>query len=85
MIPMSGDPEATLPYGFGQPDDEGSDLVRFVAVIVAGAIILASLFLLIRARQQVNSEETYEACLSRVEAQTNPPGFRPEDFCQRPK
>jgi hypothetical protein len=79
------DPETMLPYGFGEPPSEGSDLVRFIAVILAGAIMLGALFLLIRARQENNSESTYEACLSRVEAQENPPGFRPENFCQRPK
>lgn len=79
------DPEATLPYGFGEPPEEGSDLVRFIAVILAGAIILGSLFLLIRARQDNNSRSTYEDCLSQVNGRDNPPGFRPEDFCQRPK
>lgn len=79
------EPAPTLPYGSGPPpESEGSDLLRFVAVLVAAAIVLGSAFLLIRARQEVNSEETFEACLARVEAQDNPPGFRPEDFCQRP-
>jgi len=79
------EPAPTLPYGLGPPPDEGgSDLVRFVAFMVAAAIILGSIFLVIRARQEANSGETYEACLARTEAQTNPPGFRPEDFCQRP-
>jgi hypothetical protein len=79
------EPAPTLPYGSGPPPDHGgSDLVRFVAFMLAGAIVLGSLFLLIRAMQDRNSGETYQDCLARVEAQDNPPGFRPEDFCQRP-
>jgi hypothetical protein len=79
------EPAPTLPYGAGPPPEGGgSDLVRFIAFMVAAAIVLVSVFLLIRAQQAANSGDTYEACLAREEARTNPPGFRPEDFCQRP-
>jgi len=79
------EPAPTLPYGSGPPpEQEGSDLVRFIAFMVASAIVLVTLFLLIRAMQENNSQTTYEACLTRTEGRDNPPGFQPQDFCQRP-
>ncbi len=80
------EPGATLPYGSGPPpESEGSDLVRFVAVVVVGAIILVSLFVLIRARQVNNSESNYQDCIAQRQGGDSLPGSRPEDSCQRPK
>ncbi|MGA8846423.1 MAG: hypothetical protein WB471_07420 [Nocardioides sp.] len=80
------EPAPTLPYGPGPPpESEGSDLVRFVAVVLVGAIVLVSLFLLIRARQVNNSESNYRDCVSQAQGRDSLPGSRPEDSCQRPK
>ena len=79
------DTESSFPYAPGPPSEQqGSDLLRFTAFIVAGFIILGTLFILIRAMQENDALTTYEACLNRVEARDNPPGFQPQDFCQRP-
>lgn len=75
-----------LPYGsVPPPESEGSDLVRFIAVVLAGAIMLGALVLLIIQGQQNNSESTYEECLAQAAGNDSLPGSRPEDFCQRPK
>lgn len=80
------EPAPTLPYGAGPPpESEGSDLIRFIAVILAGAIMIGAAALLIIQGQNNNSQKNYEACLERVEGNDSLPGSRPQDFCQQPK
>ena len=80
------EPAPTLPYGPGPPPESaGSDLRRFIAVVLAGAIMLGALVLVIIQGQKNNSESNYQDCIARVAGNDSLPGSRPEDFCQRPK
>ena len=80
------EPAPTLPYGSGPPpESEGSDLVRFIAVILAAAIMIGAAAALIIQGQNNNSEKNYQACLERVAGNDSLPGSQPQDFCQPPK
>lgn len=59
--------------------------MRFIAVVLVGAIVLVSIFLLIRARQVNNSQTNYQDCVAQAQGRDSLPGSQPEDSCQRPK
>ncbi len=65
--------------------EEGpSDLVRFLMMALVVVIIIVATFVLVRARQINNANRRYEDCLSQVQSRENPPGFKPEQVCQKP-